>query len=319
MRRFKHWLKPTPKKVWTAILLAVAVTGGAFYSARKPALPPPPDPVQVHLSQAEAQSAKALDKRIDSVRHVFRQGRAGANRFASDALSWSGKWALVRSKLGDGDAHSSYLAASFAANVFTEKDVQWAVESAISGYILDLDAAEAELLVKLRADLADRDPEARPYLRTDEAFQREYRRLALETTQTLETDLKVTVGREVGLMIGSDLATKIAMRIAAFVAAELGVEAGLLGAGAASGTATLGVGLVVAVVLDYALDALFKLGGYDPEKQIADKVKASIEQVEAALVDGKQGLRYELSNIHEERAKLRRAVVAKLVGEGGGK
>ena len=108
-------------------------------------------------------------------------------------------------------------------------------------------------------------------------------------------------------------------------ATEMGVTAGVLGTGAASTVATLGVGMVVALILDYILDEVFKLAGYDPEVKIEGLVCESIDKLEASLIhEGgffsrhKKGtLRVAMEELHEARSKTRCETIAKLMKEGG--
>jgi hypothetical protein len=120
-------------------------------------------------------------------------------------------------------------------------------------------------------------------------------------------------------MVATDLATPIVLRIAAVAAAELGIDAGILSVGAGSTVATFGVGLAVAVVVDYVLAAVLKASGYDPEAGIAQKVRDALERLETALVEGgsgKPGLRAELEALRQQRSGLRQRAVLALV-EGG--
>src|SRR5216683_3964292 len=72
---------------------------------------PPPDPagqaawdkIAPHLATAEQDSASAADKYAKRVREFFAERRAGARPFAEEVLSWSGKWAYLKSKSPWGD------------------------------------------------------------------------------------------------------------------------------------------------------------------------------------------------------------------------
>jgi hypothetical protein len=261
------------------------------------------------------------------VAELFAKGRNGSKAFAAEALSWSGKWALVKGTLGIGgrNAHRAFLAEVFARQVFSEQELRTAMEGAVNAYLLDLDGVENEMLVRLRADLADLDHSGQilpSYLRSDEAFRREYRQLADRVIQTMKTDLGVTLGREVGLLVASEVVTQAALQAARTAAAEMGIEAGVLGAGASSTVATLGIGMVIAVILDYVLDAVFKVAGYDPAAKIADQVRTSLDKTKAALTcEGgwfaKSGaLRQQMEKLHEARSILRQQTVA-LILKGG--
>ena len=211
--------------------------------------------VRSRLSEADTKSEAAIDARLQPLVQLFAKGRRGSKQFAKEALSWNGKWALVQGFV-DKDAHRKYLAESFARNVFTKEELHAAIESTCLSYADDLTGVENEMLVLLHADLADPDRPAAslsPHLRSNEAFAKEYRRLADRVIVESKSDLAVTVGREVAVLVGTEIASRAAMQAARTAAAEMGIQGGLLGAGAASGSvATLGVGLIVAVIIDYS-------------------------------------------------------------------
>jgi len=277
---------------------------------------------QAHMASADRKQVSLLEGRLASVRAFFARARKGAPPFAEEALSWSGKWALIKNKLriGEREGHAKFLAEAFGKHVFSGEALQAVLEDAVKGFLSDLDGIENELLIKLRADLADEElRQGRPTLvQSDDAFGQEYRRLAADVKNTLEHDLKVTAGREAVSFVAMDVAASVVLRVAAAAAAELGLEAGILGTGAASGVATLGIGLVAAVIVDYAAGYVLKWAGYAPEQAIAGKVVQAIDKVETALLDGdgqKTGLRRELEKIQSDRSRIRNAVVQKLVSE----
>ena len=278
-----------------------------------------------HLANAHLKANIALDARLQVVRAVFNRGRKGADMFAEDALSWGGKWALVKETLGIGEdqAHAQYLAESFGKHIFTNDDLNNALEGVIKGYISDLDSIENQLLVQLRADLADSElgrGGKLPVLSSDEAFREEYRRMAGSIMETLKRDAGMEVGRQVAGFVVMDAATPVVIHIVEFVAAELGIEAGILGTGAASGVATLGVGLLVGIIADKLIAWVLKEAGYDPAEEIAAKVRASLDNVESLMIDGtadKGGLRRELKRIGNARSQCQDLSIDKLLSEGG--
>ena len=184
----------------------------------------------------------------------------------------------------------------------------------------DVEGYEGELLVRLRADVAnlsagsDTIPK---YLQADEEFRRKYQKLTGQVMAELHVDLGVTVGREAGMLVVTEVTTQAAI--------QMGVNAGVLGAGAASTVATLGVGLIVSIIIDYMLDEIFKAAGYDPAAKIEGVVPGSVDKLEAALLrdpgyfsgDKKGSLRQRLETIHEGRSKLRRETIQRLLKEEG--
>jgi len=283
--------------------------------------------VRRRLSEADENSTAAMIQRLNPISELFSKGNRGSKEFAEEALSWSGKFALVKGLLGigGGDAHAEFLKEAFALHIFSEAELTEALTAAVNGYLIDLDSVENEMLVKLRADLADLDhsgQSAAAYLRSEEEFRKEYQRLAAQVTATMQLDTGVGIGREVGLLVATEIATQVAIQAGRAAAAEMGVQTGVLGTGAASALETLGVGLVIAVILDYILDAVFKAAGYDPVATIRDQVRGSLNKMEKALTGDtflffgtKGSLRQQLENLHEERGKLRRETIAQFMKE----
>ncbi|MBL9082160.1 MAG: hypothetical protein JNK76_10165 [Planctomycetales bacterium] len=191
------------------------------------------------------------------------------------------------------------------------------------------------------------------FLASDAAFRAAFQQ-ALETAAAgVAADFKTGVSREVVSFVAGEIAAQIAVRTAAAVAARLGVSAGVLGTGAASSWGTFGLGLVAAVVVDVAISKVAKWAGYDPVARVSEKVQATLAQVRSLLVDGNPearaafeqlrkmetddadanvrdesrkaadsiersgnlGLRSQMLQLHEERARLRRAALQRLVLE----
>jgi hypothetical protein len=153
----------------------------------------------------------------------------------------------------------------------------------------DLEGMENDMLVKLRADLADSDlgrGTKLAHLDSDAAFLAEYHRLEADVLPTLSRELGVTAGREVVSFVAMDVATQVVLRVAEAVAVELGVSAGILGTGAASTVATLGVGLVVGIVIDALLGELLRAFGHDPEQEVSRQVVGQVERLADLLIDG---------------------------------
>ena len=322
-----------PKLTRNHLRLFVALLGiSACLWGYREYLTPEKRAVRQRLSEADTKSEAAINDRMKPLQNLFAKGRKGAKEFAKESLSWGGKWALVKGFVV-GDSHREFLAEAFGRHVFTPTELKDAIEGACKAFADDLDGVESEMLVKLRADLADPDrPElsVSPHLRNNESFTQEYRRLAARVATQTGSDLAVGAGREILVLVGTEVATRAAMQAARAAAAEMGVQGTVLGIGASSTLATLGVGLVVGIIIDYVVDQIFKLAGYDPESKIAATVIESIDKMEAALTrdvglerflgyDKKGSLRVEMEKLHEARSKLRRETVELMLTGGDGK
>jgi hypothetical protein len=99
MSKFRKWR-------WAAVLLAslavvIGVYGWSYLSQPAPA--EPWEKVQPRLRQFDRSADAAANKRLQSVRLFFKQREPGANKFAVEVLSWSGKWELAKDTIGVGD------------------------------------------------------------------------------------------------------------------------------------------------------------------------------------------------------------------------
>jgi hypothetical protein len=311
---------------WVAVAAAVALLFGAYlmyFTHSKRA-------VRNRLSEADTKSKAAIDQRIKPLTQLFAKGRKGAPAFAKESLSWSGKWALVKGLVAK-DTHREFLAEAFARHVISPDELRGAIEGVCRAYADDLEGFESEMLVLLRADLADPDRPAEElslHLRSNEGFKVEYRKLSERLIGETRSDLAVSVGREVVVLVAAEAGSRAALQAARAAATEMGAHAGILGAGASSTVATLGIGLVIGFIIDALLDELFKMAGYDAEAKIAEEVIESIDRLEASLVrdpgvwrhlgiSKKGALRVELEKLHESRSKLRRDAVELMMKEGG--
>lgn len=317
-------LRPTPRRLATfAVLVGLWCVYQTYFTPHQRA-------VRHRLAEADTKSEQAIDARLKPLNDLFAKGRKGSKAFAEDALSWNGKWQFVKGLVSGSESHRAYLSESFRRHVFTPEELRDAMEAVVRAYLDDLESVEGEMLVQLRADLADTDRPAQllpAHLRGDEEFRREYQKLAGQVVDELRLDVGVTVGRELGMLVASDVAAQAALQAARAAAAEMGVSAGVLGTGAASSLATLGVGMVVAIILDYVLDEVFRMAGYDPAAKIEAMVGESLDKMQAALTrdpgffstEKKGALRQRLEELHEARSKMRREAVARLLKEGGAK
>ena len=286
------------------LLFALAAVIAACVWPHPPEAPPLPKAwhkVEPRLTQFDKAADKAASKRVERVRHYFTEREKGADLFAKDVLSWRGKWELVKDVAGYGN-HAQYLALIFDRDVFSSADLKALVAAAVTGFMSDLDGQENELLVQLRADLADSDVgrgRLRPHLENDEAFRREYWRLSAAVLPLLVKDLHFTTSREVLALIAMDIGTQLTMKVGVSVAAELGLDVGILTTGFVGGAATLGVGLVVGLAVDALIDWGLKQLGHDPEAEIARHVRGSVKQLGDRLIDGE-------APVHQVYGKLQK-------------
>lgn len=295
-----------------AVVLAVVI--GVYVSF----FTPEKRTARAHLNEADEKCKAAIEPRLNPVRDLFDRGCDRSKLFAEDATSLAGKW---NSLLGlvDGRSDKEYLARVFAERVLSPQELKDAVEGAVRGYLLDVEGIEAEMLVKLRADLAGFG-DTLPHLETDDAFTHEYRRLLASVANDLRVDLGVNVA---GVVVGEVIST-LATQAAAAAAAEVGVTMTVFGSATA---ASMGVGVIASLVANFIVEQVLDLLGYNAAAEIEKAVHQSVWNMWDAMLrkDGgwlssqKAGsLRAKLEQLHESRSKVRREAINQFL-KGGAK
>ena len=271
--------------------------GGAAHAAAQPG--PAPGLGESHRASAPGggRGAQTGERYLRCLDEFFAEKHSHARGFAEDVLSWGGKWAFVQSQMplfgDDGKSHREYLRQAFERHLFSGPEFQSVVKSIVTAYLSELEGQENELLVAIRADLGDEDlPGVRDLaaLRSDEAFQGEYRKMLTDVIPVVGRELLITVGREAVVWVGADIATAVTTRVASAAASRLGVSGGILGTGAATGVETLGIGLVAGFVVDAVVDWVMRsCWGHDPEGDIARHAGAALDNIQQALRRGRPG------------------------------
>ncbi|AWM40136.1 hypothetical protein GobsT_14330 [Gemmata obscuriglobus] len=297
-----HWLSTAFGGALLAAMLGMAV--GVYLEF----FTPQKRQVRACLREADEKCEAAIEPRLRSVSEVLAKGRKGAKPFAEDALSMRGKWnALVG--LFDGRSHKEYVTDAFTRHVFSSDELRAAIEGAVRGYLLDIEGIEAEMLVRLRADLATGGA-GLPHLGTDEAFAQEYQRLLTAVATDLQTDLGLDVAR----LVAGEVVSRVASQALTAAATQMGISLTVMGSSTA---ATLGVGAVVGIIADYIVGLVLEALGYDAAGEVQNRVEASLNKVQTALLQEhsflpweKTGtLRVRLQQLHESRSQVRRAAV----------
>ncbi len=113
------------------------------------------------------------------------------------------------------------------------------------GFIVqEVSSIDGEMLVRLRVDLASLPSGAVPGFDA-EALHASYSEALQRAVAASKSDVLATVGREtVSFIVQEVIQTAMV---------QLGVSSGILAAGATSGWATFGAGLVIGILVDYAI------------------------------------------------------------------
>lgn len=267
-----------------------------------------------HLAWAEAQSEQAVEDSLATLDAFFEQARQGVPAFTESALSLQSKWKLVMDYIPGtaGDCHTEFLRAEFSRTVFSTADLQQAVKQVVQRYLTELRATEGQMLLRMKADLADLPQESLPPQLMPAGLEEHF--------QTALREVQGAVSRELGSdalcvaasTVGGSLATDLAMVVLEQLGSRLGVSGGILAAGAESGWATFGVGMAVGFMVDYVVGQVWNWYA-DPQGQLQELLDRQLTHLHRLLVDDDEGLRQRLQKLSQARAALRRAAITRLV------
>jgi hypothetical protein len=277
-------------------------------SAAQPPAKPVPSPEEIarpHLIWADQQSAEVLEAHLRQIDVFFADAKQNTPAFADRALSFSSKWRLVADHVPftRGGRHEAFLRSKFEQHIFKPAELGETVEQVVASYLAHIRSIEAEMLVKVRADVAD-------FSETYLVAQLDEAKLLARYDEALSQALAATGG---GLR--SDVATQVVSLIVGEVltqvATRLGVSAGILGTGAASSWATFGIGLAVGLIVDQIVCWVWEWYA-DPSGNLARQLADKLDGLNRMIVDGSdevQGLRSRLKAYASERAGLRESAV----------
>lgn len=310
----EHWLpEPMPRRT---IMIGLACGGAAVgigglaalrqlfpYFAFDQKVRAARDRARPHIERANAGSLAGIDSSLHSLQAFFDEAKSHADAFADDVLGWYSKYKLIRGQ------HEEYLAETFRKHFFGPDELKQAMTNAVQEYVADLEAIDNRMLVDIRMDVADLPAGASLQAMPVPDLQQRYRVLSSRIAGVTGADAAVDVGRVAADMIVTSVITMMATR--------LGTSAAVLGAGAASGWWTLGIGLVVGVIVDQIIGAVWNWT-YDPHGKLVAMMNTKIDEVRSLVLDGdggKPGLREELRRYAEKRAIVRRDAVLELLAD----
>ncbi len=248
------------------------------------------------LEHADHRAAQLLEERMASIHAFLDERKAGCRAFAQRMLSLRGKWEALRSLIGD---NTGFLQEAFAEQLFQMDELKKVVDSAVLGYLAELESIDDDLLVRLRADLADDalPSVAIPALGSEQAFHNHYHELRQRVAEDMRTDLAVVAGRELFSQTAGNIATNLTMQVGAALAARLGISTTILAVGAESAWETCLIGLAVSFLLDAVIDRIIKAAGYDAEARIAQRIEEILSNLGRTITDGDPAARVTLDSL----------------------
>ncbi len=314
-----------PQAVWSVVVGLVVVTFSGVYFLQSPrsvdsrgvsqpqSLPKAPTPQAIakpHLALAEERITNATRSHFDSLNTLFDHSRSQSGRFAKSALGWGSKWRIIAdaTPFTRGDRHAEYLREQFELQVLKGEDLTKAIEQVVTEFLAEIRSTESNMLVDLRADVEDFSHTYDLGL-MDAALVQSHFDAAIENAMQISGyDLQSNISSQLVSIIVGEVLTQVAVR--------LGVSAGILGTGAASGWVTLGIGVVVGLVIDQIVSAIWARWS-DPSKNLEEELNYQLKVMQRVICYGDEktkGLVQHFEEIAKSRAELRRIAVLKLLG-----
>jgi hypothetical protein len=256
-----------------------------------------------HIEKADADSQAGIESSLQPLQAFFDEAKGHAPAFAGDVLGWYSKYKLIRGQ------HEEFLAETFRTHFFGPDELKQAMTDAVTGYVANLEAVDNRMLVDIRMDVADLPAGVSLAAMPVPDLVERYRSVCGRIAGITGADTAVDVGRAAADMIVSSVVTMMAARI--------GTSAVVLGAGAATSWWTLGIGLVVGVIVDQIIAAVWNWT-YDPHGKLVSMMDTKIDEVRTLVLDGddgKPGLREELRRYADKRAIVRREAVLQLLAD----
>jgi hypothetical protein len=273
-----------------------------------PPAKPRPTPEEIaapHLERAYDKSLAAIDPITSNVHMQINQFKRNTRAFADDALGWRSKWNLVQDfvPFSSGDNHEQYIRKLFEEKIFRIDDINRIIGQSIERYLAEVRSIENQMLVELRADVADL-PSSSPLAQMDEGqLQRSY--------ADAITAAMAAVGNDLKSRAGNMIVSEITYQVMAHLATRLGISSAILTGGSLGAPYTFGITVVAGLIIDQIVSNIWNWWS-DPSGDMARELNLMIDKIDRSVVGSPkngQGLHGQLRKYAEERAALRKTAV----------
>lgn len=265
--------------------------------------------IDPELRKAKRRTDEAIEEALGQIAQLLDDGKSGTPEFAEHALGFWSKVLYLKDRLPwtDGNSHRRFLEEKFREHVLDRDELKKSLDSIVNQLIKTIQDTEYKMLMNLRADVPDLPP-SHPLKQWDDTrLLKEFQKLLGAAEQKVRAQTSDELGRDLGTLIVCELSGIIFRRIA--------VSLGILGASGATAVETLGFTLVIGLVIDEIIswigDWLF-----DPKGELVKDLNTKLDEVRDKILkgtDSEPGLRTVLKEMSEQRSKLRREVVIKLL------
>src|SRR5579864_986720 len=264
-----------------------------------------------HLDWADQESQRQIAGYIAFVDAFFEDMKQRTPQFAESVLGWESKWAVLADHLpfGEGGRHEAFLRQAFRDHLFTPEQLEQLTRQVVQGYIDSLSYMEGVMLVKIRQDIGDLAPGHALVVPDPKTLEQLYAQIVAKVTETADSSLRNDLARGTVSLIVGEVFTQVAL--------EMGASCSILGAGAATAPETLGVGLFVGLIVDQIVSCLWAWWA-DPQRDLVLWLNGKLDEMHGFIVEGtaqSPGLNQRLEQYGRERARVRRAVVLKMIEE----
>ncbi len=252
------------------------------------------------LNWAHGQSFACLDQNFAPVEQVF--AIAQTREFAERCLSFRSKWLLLKDKLYESDEHTELIESAFRECIFDETELERILAQSAAAYVQEINSIDGEMLVRLAVDVAGLPSDSVPGFDSTKLHAR-YSNALQRAVAASRSDVLDTVKRETVSFIVSEAIS------AAMV--QVGVSSGVLAAGAASGWTTFGTGLIIGILVDFAIQQYS-----DPVSELAAELDERLQELRAAILYGDEespGLIPRLQQYAQARGVARRDALQEIL------
>lgn len=292
-----------------AVLIAIVLCV-AFRLAMEQRNRPTPaaeEAVRQNLGWAEAQVEANLQTDLAAVQDFFAAARQRTPVYAETVLGWKSKFKLIGDYVTGREAHAEFLQQQFEEVLFSNEELDQLLQQTASAFLRETDDIEAQMLVRLQADLDRLPPGSLPSAVDVNQLRAVLGDALQQAAQSARTELGAAVGRE--------LISYVAGEVLTIAATQLATSAGILGTGAGSSWATFGAGIIVGIIVDAIVTRIYEWK-FDPAGKLTGMLNTQLGQLETLILQGTSqspGLRDRLSHYTALRNAARRQAIQRAI------